>query len=357
MFPRTEPPFLPTPLSRSDADGCRHVSAVSASFSASFLTARRNTAYLTASVTINSTNHPLTGSRVLVTGASGFIGGHLMKRLAALGAVTHGVSRNAPAGGLPGAAFHALDLADAAGTARVFAEVRPDFVFHLASHVAGSRTRELVMPTFRDNLISTVNLLMAAAATPCKRFILTGSLEEPESASEAPSSPYAAAKASARLYADMFHALYSVPVVKARLFMVYGPAQRDERKLVPYVIRCLLAGESPRLSSGQRPVDWVFVEDVVDGLIAMACAARPIEGKRLDLGSGSLVTVRAVVERLVALVNAKATPEFGALGERPFEQVRQADAAGTLAETGWSATVSLEEGLSRTVEWYRTHSA
>jgi nucleoside-diphosphate-sugar epimerase len=250
-----------------------------------------------------------------------------------------------------------MDLSDASNVSRLVSEVRPDFVFHLASHVAGSRSRDLVLPTFRDNLASTVNLLLAAAETSCRRFVLTGSLEEPDSPSDPPSSPYAAAKTAARLYADLFHALYSVPVVKARLFMVYGPAQRDERKLVPYVIRCLLAGEPPRLSPGQRPVDWIYVDDVVDGLIAMACAPKAIEGKRLDLGSGSLVTVRCVVERLVALIGAAVTPDFGALPDRALEQVRKADTDSTREQTGWMPAVPLDEGLRRTVEWCRTHPA
>jgi len=302
-------------------------------------------------------NLEISGRRALVTGASGFIAAPLMRRLTGLGATVHGVSRSAPAEGTPGAVFHPLDLADAAGVSRLFEAVKPELVFHLASHVAGSRGLDLVPSTFRDNLVSTVNLLMAAGTTPCKRFVLTGSLEEPASPADAPSSPYAAAKAAASLYADLFHALYRVPVVKARLFMVYGPAQRDESKLVPYVIRRLLAGESPKLSPGQRPVDWIFVDDVVDGLIALACSPKAIEGSRLDLGSGSLVTVRAVVERLVALTESRAAPEFGALPERPFEQVRQADTAATEAATGWRPLVPIDEGLRRTIAWYRAHPA
>ena len=78
----------------------------------------------------------------------------------------------------------------------------------------------------------------------------------------------------------MFHALYKLPVVIARVFMVYGPAQQDLTKLVPYVILSILRGETPKISSGGRPVDWIYVSDVVDGF--MALAERPgIDGPEL----------------------------------------------------------------------------
>ena len=150
----------------------------------------------------------------------------------------------------------------------------------------------------------------------------------------------------------MFHALYQLPVVILRLFMVYGPEQQDLRKLIPYVTLCLLRGEAPELTSGQREVDWIYVDDVVDGLIAAAEASN-VEGKTIDIGSGELVSVRNVVEDLTRLVNPKIDPFFGALAERPLEQVRKADVAATLAQTGWKPKTSLREGLQNTVSWYR----
>lgn len=83
----------------------------------------------------------------------------------------------------------------------------------------------------------------------------------------------------------MFHALYKVPVTLARLFMVYGPGQKDLKKLVPYVILARLQGEDVKLSSGTRPVDWVYVDDVVEGLVRMSRQAG-VAGQRIDLGTG-----------------------------------------------------------------------
>ena len=169
----------------------------------------------------------------------------------------------------------------------LFRDIRPDVIFHLASHVKGAPNLEHVLPTFRSNLQSTVNLLTLAAEKGCKRMVITGSLAEPEPENGElfPSAPYAAAKWASSGYARMFHALYKLPVVIARVFMVYGPAQQDLTKLIPYVTLSLLRGEKPKISSGGRPVDWIYVSDVVDGFMALA-EAPGIDGGTFEIGSG-----------------------------------------------------------------------
>lgn len=294
------------------------------------------------------------GRTVLITGASGFIGAALSRRLRSLGAVVHGVSRQPRNNGDGCDYWWRSNLADIDDARRLMTAVRPAVVFHLASHVTGIRDVALVPVTLRDNLVSAVHLLVAATETGCARILLAGSLEEPDSvpSGPVPASPYAAAKFAASSYARMFRALYGTPVVLLRFFMVYGPGQADEKKLVPYVIRALLDDRAPELSSGRRRVDWVYVDDVVEGCLA-AARAPDVEGETLDIGSGVLVTVREVVERLVAETRAKVLPRFGALPDRPLEQERLADVPRTRARIGWEPRVGLTEGLARTVAWYR----
>jgi len=290
---------------------------------------------------------------VLVTGARGFIGAHLCRRLAELGAQVHGVSRREHDDET--ARWHQLDLADAKAVEKLIDEVQPGVIFHLASHVYGGRDLALVRPTFDSNLVSTVNLLEAIERVGCcRRFLLTGSLEEPgdDEPLAPPASPYAAAKAAASAYAKMFHALYGTPVVRARLFMVYGPAQKDLKKLIPYVSLSLASGREIKLSSGLRPVDWVYVDDVAEGLVR-AAEAPGLEGRRIDLGTGKLVTIRGVVETLFRLAGAEGEPPFGTLPDRPFEQVRSAEAEATHELLGWHPSTPVEEGLRKTFEWYR----
>jgi UDP-glucose 4-epimerase len=248
------------------------------------------------------------------------------------------------------------DLGDIEALRRLFKEIGPDTVFHLASHVYGAPNLEHVLPTFRGNLVSTVNLLVAAAETGCRRIVLTGSLAEPvhEQGETFPSSPYAASKWASSAYGRMFHALYRVPVVMTRVFMVYGPAQHDVSKLIPYVTLSLLQGHAPKIASGSRMVDWIFVDDVVEGFLAIAGAAG-IEGATIDIGSGKLVSIREIVENLEQILSVNKRASFGALQDRPLEPVRIANVTETYSTIGWSPITSLATGLRTTVDWYRQH--
>lgn len=294
------------------------------------------------------------GKKILVTGASGFIGSHLCRRLRDSGATVHGISRTVQSSNEACSHWGQGDLADIEVVRDLLRTVEPDIVFHLASHVVGARNLALVLPTFNSNLVSTINLLTVATETNIDRIVLIGSLEEPEQSDTyvVPSSPYAASKWAGSGYARMFHALYQTPVTIARLFMVYGPAQQDLRKLIPYVTLSLLRKQPPKLTSGQRQVDWIYVGDVVDGLLAMAQAPN-IEGSTIDLGSGVLVPIRTVVQKLINITDSDVEPALGNVSDRPMEQVRVANIADTYAKIGWKPMTSLDKGLEYTVDWYR----
>ena len=192
---------------------------------------------------------------------------------------------------------------------------------------------------------------------PSVRVVLANSLEEPteEEAGAAPVSPYAAAKLASTGYARMFHALYGLHVVPARIGMVYGPRQSDMVKLVPYTIRCLIEGEIPRFSSGVRLCDWIYVEDVADALIATALSDQAA-GEVVDVATGTMTSVGDVVREIHALMDAPA-PKFGDAGDRPLERTYRTDVARTRSLTGWRAAIDVREGLRRTVEWYRKELA
>lgn len=293
------------------------------------------------------------GQRILITGASGFLGSHLCSCLCRNGAEVHAVSRLLRATHTSCLQWWQGDLGDIATVRSLLCTIKPEVIFHLSGHVTGARNLELVLSTFDSLLMSTVNLLTVATEIGCSRIVLLGSLEEPEPChtDAAPSSPYAAAKWASSAYGRMFHELYQVPVVIARPFMTYGPGQ-DMRKIIPSVTLSLLQGQAPKLSSGQRQVDWIYVDDVVDGLLAAAQVSN-VEGCTVDLGSGILIPIHAVVQQLINLVGSQVDPLFGALPDRPLEQVRVANTAYSYAKLGWQPVTSLERGLELTVGWYR----
>jgi UDP-glucose 4-epimerase len=297
----------------------------------------------------------LSGRRLLVTGASGFIGARICARAIAAGAIVHGVSR-APRGADDGLLWERADLTDDAAVRELVQRVQPDAVLHLASEVSGGRGVELVLPMLRANLLAAANVMVACAEAGGPRVVLAGSMEEPDMGDPdaVAQSPYAVAKWAALAYARHLEALHELPVVHLRVFMVYGPGQLDLRKLVPYVIVSLLRGESPKLTSGARAVDWVYVDDVVDAFLR-AAVTHAAEGHSLDVGSGELVTARSIVVRLRELVGGDAELAFGEIADRPLERVRAADPAPAEKALGWHPRTPLAEGLARTVVFYRSN--
>jgi UDP-glucose 4-epimerase len=297
------------------------------------------------------------GRSALVTGGAGFIGSRLCDLLQSRGWEVDSASRRAE--GPQSARRHwQVDLTDPIATRELAEATRPDDVFHLASHVWGAPGLEHVLPTFQSNLQTTVNLLSAFAEIGCGRFVVTGSLVEPDAGStdRIPSAPYAASKWASSDYVRMFHALYGFPGTIARVFMVYGPAQQDRTKLVPYVVESLLRDEAPEITSGRRLVDWVYVDDVAYGLARMALAPE-VEGRTVDLGSGTLISTADLVEKACELVGTATRPVVGALPDRPLEPTRVANVRETEALLGWAPKTGLEEGLARTIAWHRGAAA
>ncbi|MFB9717487.1 NAD-dependent epimerase/dehydratase family protein [Planobispora longispora] len=290
-----------------------------------------------------------------MTGAGGFIGSHLTRRLHLLGADVHAVSRHPRDSGY-GEKWHPVDLCDAGATAALVETVRPEVVFHLAGEVNGARDPGIVAPTLHNNLGSTVNVLAAVTEIPGARVLLTGSSEEPRPGNghAAPSSPYAMAKWAATGYAELFHRLWDAPVTVLRPTMVYGPAQRDASKVIPHVTLSLLAGRSPGLTSGTKLADWIYVDDVVDAFLTAAVADDTI-GRVLDIGTGTKTSVRQVVELLFQIVGSPLRPRFGVIADRPGDIPQAADIALAADLLGWRPAVDLKDGLQRTVAWYAEH--
>jgi UDP-glucose 4-epimerase len=293
----------------------------------------------------------LRGRRVLVTGASGFIGSHLCRRLLASEAELHAVSR-AKQRDSDAVQWWQADLADSARVNEIVTTTKPELIYHLASHVTGSRDLAAVLPTLQANLASTVNIMAAAATIGCPRVVLAGSLEEPEGDIVTPCSPYAAAKWAASGYARMFHSLYAMQTIGLRIAMVYGPNQSDASKLIPYTIRSLLQGEAPQLASGRREVDWIYVEDVVDAMIATADIKHD-DCLSVEIGSGSGVSIGEIAERLCKLIDPSVRPILGAIADPAWERSWTADITLAQEKLNWRPRTQLGDGLRQTVAWYR----
>jgi len=290
---------------------------------------------------------------VLVTGGAGFLGVHLVERLLAEGCEVHATSRTERQASSDGVTFHRADLADLETARRILQTIQPEVVFHLAGSVGAATDEALVLDTYHSHVTSTLNLLTLADDHGTRRIVLTGSLLEPTGAMDevVPSSPYAAAKLATTLYARMFHRLYGTPVVIVRPFMTFGPGQHPQ-KLLPYVINCFLDGASPRLSSGDWRADWIYVGDVIDGMLS-AMKTPGAEGADLDLGRGELKSTKEIVTAVHGLMRSTAPLEFGGIEDRPSAPERAADLSVPLELLSWAPRVGIEDGLRETIEWYQ----
>ena len=292
----------------------------------------------------------LRDSTVLVFGGSGFLGRPLVRRLAEAGARVHAASRSvSPGTDGDGVHWFPCDASDLEQVTAAFARIRPRIAYNLTSDSRGGREIDLIPDSLRNDLVAGVNIMMAASRLPVERLVTTGSMEEPlgDAATAVPSSPYAAAKWAGAAYARMMAALHDLPVTILRPMMTYGPGQKAY-KLLPSVIAAILEERTIPVSSGERLVDWVFLEDVTEAFVRAALA--PAAGTQpVDIGTGRLVSIRDCLAIIAEITGGGRFIALGGLPGRWMEMERAADTEVAARLLGWSATTPLRFGLEKTI--------
>jgi UDP-glucose 4-epimerase len=307
-------------------------------------------------ISIGKNEEYFSGQTVLVTGATGFIGVPLTGALLRAGARVHAVSRSEGGNREENIRWWKGDLEDLNVTRKILRQVNPSIIIHLAGYPWGTQDLSSVPSTFYGCLATTVNVLTAAAESGKPRIVLPGSLEEPEGSDAIPNSPYSAAKWGCSVYGKMFQKIFSIEVVQTRIFMTYGPGQNG-RKVIPYMVLSLLKGHSPVLQSHKRIVDWIYIDDVVEGIMASSRLDK-LDHLPIEIGSGIGISIGSVADKLYRLMNMAPDIRIDEKPTRSDEVVRVADVESTYRRTGWRVQVSLDVGLLKTIEWYkqRCHS-
>ncbi len=301
--------------------------------------------------------------RVLVTGATGFIGSHLAERLAAEEAevtlaVEPGASKANIANILDKVRVYEVDLREGQMVRQLVRECQPSKVYHLA---AVGVTKPDVDPVLavQVNVIGTLNLLEALRETECDCFVNTGTCYEyghnippmREDQMVDPINAYAASKSAAWLFCNMYHRTCGYPIVTVRPFTVYGPRQ-SERALIPQTILSTLRGKDFEMTGGEQTRDFTYVDDVVEGYVRASLSKKAI-GQTINLGMGEEHAIKDVVLKVVELIGSPMRLLIWALPYRPREIWRlYSDSSKARELLGWQPQVSLEEGLRRTIEWY-----
>jgi UDP-glucose 4-epimerase len=306
------------------------------------------------------------GKRVLVTGGAGFIGGHLVERLAqsndvtVLDDFTVGTEENIRSADHPVRVLRA-DVRDPAPVGEAVQQA--DVVFHLAA----VNLRESITDPVHNHLVNdlgTLNLLLAARECSLERFVCISSSEVYGSARwtpmdedhpTLPTTPYGASKLAAEALALSFHCTYGLPAVVVRPFNAYGPrghVDGPSGEVIPRFVRRAMAGKPLVIfGDGMQTRDFTWVEDTVHGIL-LAAECDELVGGRVNIARGESVRILQVAQLVMQLVGSTVPIEHHP--ERPGDVRRQrAGVDRAQSVLGFAAAVGIEEGLTRYVEWVR----
>jgi nucleoside-diphosphate-sugar epimerase len=310
-------------------------------------------------------------SHYLVTGGAGFIGSHLTEELLRRGeqvrvvdSLITGHRKNLAH--LSGIDFLEGDLADLAVAKRAVEGI--DYVLHQAAIPSVPRSVDDPITSNRANIDSTLNVLVAARDAGVKRVVYAGSssaygntptLPKHEDMPTSPLSPYALQKLVGEQYMQMFTTLYGLETVTIRYFNVFGPRQDPSSPysgVISVFAKALLENAAPTIyGDGEQTRDFTYVANVVDGVLR-AVKAPEASGKVVNVATGSRISLNTLFETMRDAVGSRVEVKYGPLRHG---DVKDSLADITRARTllGYEPSVSLEAGLKKTLDWYRSPNA
>ncbi|MGH9411124.1 MAG: SDR family oxidoreductase [Vicinamibacterales bacterium] len=307
----------------------------------------------------------------LVTGGAGFIGSHLCEELARRGHRVR-VADNLVTGKrsnldhITGVEFLEGDLAEFAFAQR--AAVGVDFVLHEAAIPSVPRSVKDPIASNRANVDATLNVLVAARDAHVKRLVFAGSssaygntptLPKDEAMPNGPLSPYALQKVVGEQYLQMFTTLYGLETVSIRYFNVFGPRQDPSSPysgVISVFATALLENRPPTIyGDGEQTRDFTYVANVVDGVLR-ACEAPGASGEIINVATGGRISLNQLFRAMRDVTGSTVEPVYAELRSGDVRD-SQADITKARRILGYEPTVSFEEGLQRTLDWYRASVA
>jgi nucleoside-diphosphate-sugar epimerase len=304
-----------------------------------------------------------------VTGGAGFIGSALVRALLADGADRVAVIDNFLSGREKNLRevesrieIHRADIRNYDEILRALKNI--DVVFHLAAIPSVPRSIDDPVPSHDVNIDGTFNVYRAAAEAGVRRVVYAASssaygdtlvLPKVETMTPQPKSPYAVQKYVGELYASVFHSCFSLETVALRFFNVYGPRQDPSSPysgVLSIFMKSVLTGKAPTIfGDGMHSRDFTYVEDVAQ-LVIKASRAPGVSGRVFNGGNGGRFTLNEVWETLQKIAGVKIAANYGP--PRPGDvRDSQADTTAAMRDLGHAPKYSLEEGLRRTLDWYR----
>lgn len=312
----------------------------------------------------------------VVTGGAGFIGSHLTTRLERAGHEVR-ILDNLTSGGareradvlsdVPHVSILEGDVRDPDVCRRVC--IGADVVLHQAAEASVPRSVDDPATCAAINVGGTINMLSAAQNSTVTRFVLASScavygdtpaMSKHEASLVDPISPYASSKLSGEYFCRNFFRLHGLQTVALRYFNVYGPDQNpdgDYAAVIPKFLTAIAQGRRPVLyGDGEQSRDFIYIDDVVEANLKAASGLRGTGGKVFNIGSGQRVSLNQLVEKLERILNTHIDIERR---ERRPGDIRhsRADIAAAAGLLQFAPSVTLDDGLARTLQWYKAQHA
>ncbi|MDD3888165.1 MAG: GDP-mannose 4,6-dehydratase [Patescibacteria group bacterium] len=302
--------------------------------------------------------------KILVTGGAGFIASHIVDAYVDLGhqvVVVDNLSTGQMANLNPQAKFIDCDITDKAKIQKIILEERPEIINHHAAHIQVGYSVENPQFDAQSNILGLLNIMQAAKEVGVQKIIMAstggamyGNQETPfsETMKEQPLSPYGISKRAGELYLNYYHEIFQIPFIVLRYSNVYGPRQNahGESGVIAIFLEMIGAGKQPVINGdGSHTRDYVYVDDVVK---ANVLALESDFVGELNIGTKTETSTNEVFDKLVAELGLDLQKEYGP--ERIGEQVTSSlDYSKAQEILGWEPTVSFDEGVKKTVEWFK----
>jgi nucleoside-diphosphate-sugar epimerase len=302
--------------------------------------------------------------KVLITGANGFIGSHVVQRMVQEKALVSVMVRESSdlwriEELIKDIDIHLVDLRDSSSVDTCIKQIKPDFIFHVGAYGVDSRQKDYYTAT-STNIIGTMNLLNSVRDVGCKKFINVGTCMEYGDKKEIiredsylePDSIYGSTKASATIIAHQIAAENNISLVTLRPFGIFGEKE-GSHKFFPYIILSILEGKEVNLTPCEQYRDYCYIDNIMDGFV-LAAKNENIKNQIFNIASGEIFKLKHFVDIIYKEVGLKNQPNFGALPYRKNEVWKQQpDTTKIKTLLNWEPKVSLEEGIKRTINWYQ----
>lgn len=315
--------------------------------------------------------HDLRGKNVLVTGATGLVGGHLTEELVRMGANVHITHRSLnPKSYFAGRKLNdyvVIAICDIKDFDRVFDVVTKyeiEYIFHVAAQPIVETAYVNPHETFEVNIMGTVNILEAARRSPKVKGVVVASSDKAygkkcsnatEAEPMAGDHPYDVSKSCTDLIARTYANTYNLPVAVSRFGNIYGPGDFNFNRIVPGILKAMLKNETLEIrSDGKFIRDYVYVKDVVSGYITLMENMDKIKGEAFNFSTGYNLSVSAMIKKIEKILNKKCKHKILNIqkNEIPAQSLNFEKATKVL---GWKSEYTFEEGIVETFNWYEQY--